>query len=294
MKTNIKPQQQTPETAKTEELSFGKKALIKGWRSLTNLCGQDGVPPTGETMGKKMIWGIGGAMLAHFSGMRLIGSVITALAGMIFNENIKGMGTSIMDVFKGKINITDKKVLAPLIGGLAGFGLSAFGLKAGFMSSLLYGITSASITDRICGNQKARQATEQDTVGLSPENKQEQRTTEKGEDNTRQLKKNPRQAIGPDQRQTIPLPVHPPSDKKLLTMAKSTPDGLRQIRGAFPDTNSYNDFIARNGLQSELSRKNMDKFEGKHAITSHSPRYAESGQGMVPEAGKQSFRVGIS
>lgn len=291
-KDNLSPQ--TPGIGKPEELSTGKQMLVKGWRSLTTLCSRDGVPPTGEAMGKKMLWGIGGLMLGHFSGMGWIGSIISGLTGLVFNDDIKGMGNSLTDLFKGKISITDKKVLSPLLGGLAGFGLSVFGLKAGFLSSLMFGITGAAITDRVTNGPNERQASQQPTTGLPQEKENKDKDLNKSSKESVQLKRKPGQAVELNHRQTTPLPVQTPSDQKLLAAVRNTPNGLEKIRSRFPDTNTYNDFISRNGLKTAKSKEIFNRFQGLPPMASASSNTEVPGRNNIQDAEKPNFKIGLS
>ena len=256
-------------TEKPAELSTGKKLLVKGWQSFTGLCSKvSGTPITSEAMGKKMLWGIGSGLLGHFSGMSFIGCLVTALTGAVFNKNIQGMGSSLMDMFQGKIGFANKSVLGPLLGGAVGFGVSAFLLHGGFFPSLLTGIGTASATDFFLGNQKERAERAQKALGLPNDIQQKYGQENNSSPDKRQIHQGLRQADKLEQRQSSHLAVNGNqlSDQELLAMIHSSPNGLEAIKNQFPDISAYNDFITRTGLAEKASQESMSRFEGKPLI----------------------------
>lgn len=245
---------------KPQELSFGKKAIVKGWHFLIGTGGKDGIPLTGEAMGKKLLWGAGGALIGHFSGMSIVGIIITALTGILFNNNIKGMGSSVKELFQGKLSLSNKAVLAPILGGAAGFGLSAFGIHCGFLPSMLAGITGASLTDYFVGNQTDRNKKNEKMFGLmSNENKlsdnleESKQSKQLGREHSNKLQEN----INLERKQSnINLQSKEMTDKELLSIANASPNGLEMVRNQFNDNSAFNDFILRNGLIDKISRDN--------------------------------------
>lgn len=215
------------------QLSTGKQVLGKSWQLLTGLCAKTmNTPLTGEIMGKKLLWGIGGGLLGHFSGMSFIGSLATAMTGMVFNQNLQGIGSSIMDLFQGKIGFANKSVLGPLIGGAAGFGISAFMLNGGFLPSLLTGIGTACVTDHVLGNQKNRQQQAEKSLGLSNDG---QKTTEKVDKPEESQKHSQSQEVAKklDQRLTNQrAATENLSDKELLSIERSSPqESMNRFEG---------------------------------------------------------------
>lgn len=268
--------QQSDPSPQPTELSTSKQILGKSWKMLTGLLAKtSNTPITGEVIGKKLLWGIGGGLLGHFSGMSFIGCLATAMTGMVFDQNIKGMGNTLMDLFQGKISFTNKSFLGPLIGGAAGFGLSAFTLHGGFLPSLLTGIGTACLTDHFLGNQKSRQEQTEKALGLSDEG---QKNTGKEEKAEKTPERSQAQEVTQklDQRQTSQRSATASlSDKELLSIAHNSPNGLEAVRRQFADISGYNDFIIRNELCDKASQENMNKFEGKPALTKSTSRQTD-------------------
>lgn len=218
------------------QLSTGKQILGKSWQLLTGLCAKTtNTPLTGEIMGKKLLWGIGGGLLGHFSGMSFIGSLVTAMTGMVFNQNLQGMGSSIMDLFQGKIGFANRSVLGPLIGGAAGFGISAFMLNGGFLPSLLTGIGTACVTDHVLGNQKNRQQLTEKPLGLANDGL---RNTEKADKSEEAQKLSQSKEVDqkldlrPTNQRTATESL---SDKELLSIERSSPqESMNRFEGKPP------------------------------------------------------------
>lgn len=263
-----------------EELSLGKKALVTGWRGLLKLNSQD-APLTGQVMGKKMLWGIGSGILANFSGMGIVGCLVSALAGMIFNHNITKIGGTLSDALQGKVKLTDKSVWGPLLGGAAGFGVSAFGFNGGFLSSLIVSILGVSATDRLINMQDSHGKSGERSMDV-PEKKADvhpsKETRETQKVNKEGLSQKREDTIDLDKRR-IPHCQQPTrmSEQELLAIVNSSPTGVAAVKDKFQDMWEYNEFIARNGLKGVTESQKMSRFEGVNG-------YGEKGRELTVHA----------